>query len=163
MTKDRARQKALQYIEWAILADGKREALSKNWYATYGSFDWSEPIKLGHHSQKRHEKMFERRDSFFRTQIELENKAKRFREKAGNLLHFADTNKGDAERKRERERAELDKVIAVGSRVTSFLMNGKVGTVVRVFKKSYRVDYGGSETRTYRKDYCEPFKESAEN
>jgi hypothetical protein len=156
MTKERARQKALKYLEWADLADKKREALSKTWYATYKDFDWSEPVKLGHHSQKRHEKMFEKKDSFFRKQIELEKKAERFREKADNLNRFANTNKGDAQRRKEQERLIMDSVVLVGTDVETFLVRGHIGKVVKVFKNSYRVDFGELGLRTYDKRYVSP-------
>lgn len=154
MTKDRARYKAVKYREWADLADKKREELSKAWYAKYGQFDWSEPIKLGHHSQRRHERVFEERDNFFRIQIELEGKAKRFREKAANLEHFANTNKGDAERKREQERQENDAVITVGSKVKDWVFG--LGEVVKVNKKTYTVKWANSLVFTRDKSYVQP-------
>jgi len=64
MTKDRARIKSEQYIKWAILNENKAKDLQTNWYRDYGQFDWTEPIKRGHHSQRRHEKVFEKRASF---------------------------------------------------------------------------------------------------
>lgn len=158
MTKDRARQKAAQYLEWADKADKKRQELSDNWYSTYRDFDWSEPVKLGHHSQRRHEKMFEKKDSFFRTQVELISKAKRFREKADNLNRFANTNKGDAQARKEKERLEMDEVVSVGTEVETFLMRGHSGKVVKVFKNSYRVDFGEQGLRTYDKRYVSPIQ-----
>ena len=117
MTKDNARIKAEKYRRWADLTDKKRSERWDDWFAKYGQFDWTEPVKIGHHSQRRHEKMFEKKDKFFRQQVELEQKAKRFREKADNLERFANTNKGDAERKREQARQVNDKLIGVGSKV----------------------------------------------
>lgn len=156
MTKERAKIKAQKYLEWADLADKKCKESEDNWYSTYRDFDWTEPVKIGHHSQRRHEKMFERRDNFYRRQFESEEKVKRFRDRADNLLRFANRNKGDAEKRREAERVELDKIIQVGSLVSCFLINGKIGKVVKVFKKSYRVDYGDIGTRTLQKNFCSP-------
>ena len=155
MTKERARQKAIKYLEWANLADKKRKELSDIWYAMYKDFDWTEPIKLGHHSQRRHEKVFERRDSFFRTQIELEEKAKRFREKAENLNYFANTNKGDAQRRREAKWAELDKIVSIGSRVR-WVFGGKEATVKKVNRKTYGVEFEDGRRITDQKDFFTP-------
>ncbi len=101
MTKDRARAKSIKYIEWAEKAEAKSKAIHERFSADFKDFDWTQPILLGHHSQRRHQKIYERRDNMHRTINELDAKAKRFREKAENLLIFANTNKGDAERKRE--------------------------------------------------------------
>lgn len=154
MTKDRARYKAVKYREWADLADKRREELRRIWYADYGQFDWSEPVKIGHHSQRRHERMFEKRDNFFKTQIELEEKAKRFREKANNLEDFANTNKGDAERKREQERQANDAVVRVGSKVKDWVFG--LGEVLKVNKKTYTIKWPSGSVFTRDKSYIQP-------
>jgi membrane protein involved in colicin uptake len=158
MTKERARQKAAKYLEWAELAEKKAEALSKQFYETYKDFDWTEPIKIGHHSQRRHEKVFEKRDNFFRVQIELEQKAKRFKEKAENLTRFANTNKGDAEAKREAQRQEMDKIISVGSRVYNFIYS-RTGIVIKVNKKTYGIQFDDGLKATQPKHFCKPLNQ----
>jgi len=92
MTKDRARIKSAQYIEWAQKAEVKSKEIYANWYAQYKDFDWTQPILRGHHSQRRHEKVYERKNAIHLKVKELDDKAKRFREKAENLLIFANTN-----------------------------------------------------------------------
>jgi hypothetical protein len=147
MTKDRARQKAAQYREWADKADKKARVLQENWSAEFKDFDWTQPILRGHHSQRRHEKVYERRNAFHQKLAELEAKAKRFREKADNLEAFANTNKGDAERRRTAEREKNDTLITVGTRIHDPCFRG--GEVIKVNKKTYTIkfDNGGKFTR----------------
>lgn len=139
MTKDRARVKAAQYLEWAEKAEIKSRELQDRFHADYKDFDWTQPILRGHHSQRRHEKVFERRDAMHRKVRELDEKAKRFREKADNLLAFANRNKGDAEAKREEQRALADSKISVGSQVTDWVFG--TGVVERVNKKTYTIRF----------------------
>lgn len=148
MTKERARAKAEKYLEWADKADQQAQKLSNTWYAKFKDFDFTEPIKIGHHSQRRHEKVFEQRDRFFAKQIELSKKAKRFREKASNLIHFANTNKGDAEKRRETQRQELDKYIKVGDIIVTMYGDKEV---LKVNKKTYTVQGSIGETFTIQK------------
>lgn len=136
MTKERARQKAAKYLEWAEKAEKKSKETYDAFQAVYKDFDWTQPILLGHHSQKRHQRVYEKRNSMHEKVRELDEKAKRFREKADNLLRFANTNKGDAERRREKIREELDKVVKVGDIIIT--MYGEK-EVLKINKKSYTV------------------------
>jgi hypothetical protein len=139
MTKDRARVKAAQYLEWAGKAEAKSKQIYSSWSEAHKDFDWTQPILRGHHSQKRHEKIYERRDAMHRTINELDAKAKRFREKAENLIAFANRNKGDAEAKREEQRAKADEQITVGSTVYDWCFGS--GVVERVNKKTYSIRF----------------------
>lgn len=146
MTKDRARIKAAQFTAWADAREAKIKLAEENFSRTFGSFDWTEPIKIGHHSERRHRKVFERRDNHFRSIIESEKIVKRMREKAENLLSFANRNKGDAERKREVKRAVVISGIKNGSRVTSPFFWGKEFDVVKLNLKTAKIKCGEFET-----------------
>lgn len=151
MNKDRARQKAEKYFEWADKAEAKAKEIYDGFKSTYKDFDWTQPILRGHHSQRRHEKVFERRDSVMRKSIELEEKAKRFREKANNLLHFANTNKGDAERKRQVIREQADLLVRVGMNVDTVVWG--MGEVVKINKKTYTVKFPSGSQFTVDKSW----------
>jgi hypothetical protein len=139
MTKDRARIKASLYLQWADKAQAKSEALYHSFQITYKDFDWTQPILKGHHSQRRHEKVYERRNSMFEKMRELDEKAKSFRSKAYNLMEFANRNAGDAEAKRQKERELADTKITVGSNVTDWVFGS--GVVEKVNKKTYTIRF----------------------
>lgn len=147
MTKERAKAKAEKYLEWATKAEAKSKEIYANWTAQHKDFDWTQPILRGHHSQRRHEKVFERRNSMHSKVRELDEKAKRFREKADNLLRFANTNKGDAERRREKVREELDKIVKVGDIIITMYGDKEV---LKINKKTYTVQ-GSTGTFTVPK------------
>lgn len=151
MTKERARAKAELYTQWAQAAENQSKALYDGFKSQYKDFDWTQPILLGHHSQRRHEKVFERRDSMMRKVHELDAKAKSHRSKAENLLAFANRNKGDAEAKREEQRALADKQVSVGSQVFDFCFGN--GIVERVNKKTYTIRFPSGSKFTRDKSY----------
>lgn len=151
MTKDRAKIKAAQYLEWAQKAEAKSKEIYANWNAQYKDFDWTQPILRGHHSQKRHEKIYERRDTMHRKINELDAKAKRFREKADNLLRFANTNKGDAERKREAQRQLADSKVSVGTQVYDYSFGS--GKILKINKKTYTIQFDRGFKGTRDKSY----------
>lgn len=154
MTKDRAARKAIQYREWA----DKVEKISKALYAQYQADPratdmafWTEPIKIGHHSERKHRNA---RATLFRKQekiLELDKKAASFREKADNLEHFANTHAGDAERKRQAVRDEKDKTVTVGSEVVDWCF-GK-GVVLRVNTKTYTIQFDRGTKTTRDKSF----------
>lgn len=158
MTKDRAMKKAIKYLEWAELADNKRTELRQAFDEKYKHFDWTQPILIGHHSQRRHERVFEEQDHFYKTQFELIEKAKRFREKAENLIAFADRNKGDAERKREEVRAERDSMIAEGTNIYDPCYGQ--GEMVKVNKKTYTIAFVSGFKTTRDKSFVKPLQAS---
>lgn len=151
MTKERAKVKAGMYLEWADKAEAKSKELLETFHTQYKDFDWTQPILIGHHSQRRHEKVFEHRDSVMRRSIELDAKAKRFREKAENLLQFANTNKGDAERKRQAKREEVDAIVKVGMYVDSCMYG--VGEVLKVNQKTYTMRFPSGFKTTIDKSW----------
>lgn len=137
--KERARIKAQNYRKWADANEAKANKIHEDWRKVYGSFDWTQPILRGHHSQRAHERVYERRDAMHRKVAELYEKAKRMREKATNLEHFANTNKGDAEARRQAVRDANDASITKGATVHDACFGA--GVVVRVNKKTYSIQF----------------------
>jgi hypothetical protein len=111
----------------------------------------TEPIKVGHHSERRHRKLRERIHNKIDQKFSLLTEA-------ASLRQLAEPQKariaGDAERRRELERAALDKLLNVGSRVTDFCFGP--GVIVRVHKKSYTVKYDRGMQYARDKTYFRP-------
>lgn len=143
MTKDRARAKAQKYLEWAEKAEAKSKELYANFQSVYKDFDWTQPILRGHHSQKAHEKIYARRNTMHEKVRELDEKAKRFREKASNLLAFANRNKGDADKKKQEYRNAISQVISIGSQVNTLY---GVMEVIKINDKTVRCQRGEWKT-----------------
>lgn len=151
MTKDAARIKAAKYLLWAEGHEKKSHELYEAFQRDHKDFDWTQPILRGHHSQRRHEKIFERRDSMMRKTIEHDAIAKRMREKAENLMIFANTNKGDAEARREAQRTLADKAFEKGGRAVDPVYGA--GIITRVNKKTYTVLFDRGFTLARDKSY----------
>lgn len=148
MTKERAKAKAIKYLEWAQIAIKKSEEIYKNWNEQYQHFDWTQPILKGHHSQKRHEKIYEKRTNIHKKINALDTKAKSFIEKANNLNIFANTHKGDAEKRRQAKRENLDNIVKIGTRIVTLYGHG---AVVKINKKTYMVQYDRGFKNTVEK------------
>jgi len=73
--QERARLKSERYNDWSNSAAKKSDAAyeASNKHADFLSL--GEPIKIGHHSEKRHRKMIEDGNNNIRKSIELSNKA----------------------------------------------------------------------------------------
>ncbi len=151
MTKERALIKSKKYLEWAEKAEQKAKSIYHNWCEQYKDFDWTQPILRGHHSQKRHEKIYERRNTIHTKVQELEQKAKRLREKATNLEMFANRNKGDAERARDIRREQASNVFKENSEIYDFAYGS--GIVKKVNKKTFTVVFKSGFTCTRDKSY----------
>ena len=142
MTKDAARRRAAKYREWADKAITNAEAIETALKADPRFTDmqfWTEPIKIGHHSERGHRSTRARYTAKMDKALELRAKAKAMREKADNLEAFANRNAGDAARKRKELRAEADKRFTVGSRVFDPCFRG--GVITKVNKNTYTVRY----------------------
>lgn len=142
MTKERARIKAQKRREWAAVADAKADAIDKllNADPRYTDFAfWSEPIKIGHHSESKHRRTRAGYQDKMRKSMELRKLANVHREKADNLEVFANRNAGDAETKRQEERAKADELFDVGSRVQDWVFGS--GVIERVNKKTYSIRF----------------------
>lgn len=119
MTKERAIIKAKQYINWAEIAERKSKEIYNSFDSDPNSKDlsfWTQPAyntSRGRSFQREREQL----RSKIGKSIEFDDKAKRFREKAANLMGFANRNKGDAEREREKMRQLFNKKYHVGDRL----------------------------------------------
>ncbi len=151
MTKDRAKAKALKYLEWAEKNENKSKQVYDSFNNQYKDFDWTQPILRGHHSQRKHEKVYERRASVMNRTIELDKKAKRMREKAENLLVFANRNKGDAENARQAKRDLADQAIQKGSIVSDWCFGQ--GEVLKVNTKTYTIRFTSGYKTTRDKSF----------
>jgi hypothetical protein len=156
MTKERALQKSKQYREWGQKNLDKAKEIYSKYCEEMKDFDWTQPILRGHHSQRRHEKIYERRNSIHEKVNELEAKGKRMLEKAENLERFANTHKGDAEKKREEKRKELDEILSVGD--TIYTMYG-AKEILKVNKKTYTIQVSAG-TFTYPKHFVSEYKKN---
>jgi uncharacterized protein DUF3560 len=97
---------------------------------------WTQPILIGHHSEKSHRRLRDRLSASMTKSVQYANEAQELRAAAAPMkARIA----GDAERRRQQERDELDKLVKVGTRVMDFSFGE--GTVVRIHKKSYTVKY----------------------
>lgn len=151
MTKERALQKAKLYREWAEKRTVKGKSMEDAHFKWTHAFDFTEPIKIGHHSEKKHRAIMEKRDNEMRSIIENDKIIKRMLEKAENLERFANTNKGDAERKREEQRAKVDTLFKVGSNVYDFCF--REGVIMKVNKKTFTIKFASGSTFTRDKSY----------
>ena len=102
----------------------------------------TQPVLVGHHSQRSHEKMRERWRRNMDKEFTLRHEAKKLEQRADSMEKHAASVKGDAEARRVREREELDKVIKVGDVVHSWIYGNC--TVHKVNKKTYTVTVGHS-------------------
>jgi len=83
-TQERAKKKAEKLIGYSANAD-KRSNEAYEGRATKSERDFlslGEPIKVGHHSEKRHRKLFEKYDNKMRKSIEEGEKAEQYRSRA---------------------------------------------------------------------------------
>lgn len=158
MTKERALKKATLRREWAEKAESKAKAilteLDNDPIASDFNF-WSEPIKIGHHSERRHRRLREGFIAKKQKAFDLLDKAKDHREKADNLETFANTHKGDAERRRELVRQENDTQITIGTKVVDGVFNRSAAEVVKVNAKSYRLRFPDGWEITRDKSYVQ--------
>jgi hypothetical protein len=153
MTKDRARYKAVKYREWSEKAAVKSAELHKQLQEDYKHFDFTQPILVGHHSERRHRADRERYNNKMQQIFDLDNKAKEFLERAANLEQFANTNKGDAERKRDEKRQANDALIRVGSKIFDVVY--REGEVLKVNKKTYTVKWATGSVFTRDKSFVQ--------
>ena len=156
MTKKYALRKAARRREWADIAEAKAKVLQAEYDSDPRSNDWafwSEPIKIGHHSERRHRRAREALNNKKQRIFDLLDRAKLHREKAEHLERFASTHKGDAERRRQSQREKNDTQIAVGSRVIDGVFNREAATVTKVNAKSYRIKFSDGVEMTRDKSF----------
>lgn len=154
MRKEAAKAKAHKRIAWAEVAEKRateiRTSLSSD--ERYKDFAfWSEPIKVGHHSEGKHRRTRDAYNNKEKKIFELLDKAKGHRSKAENLLTFANRNKGDAETARDKKRNIADKRYMVGGSIFDFAFRD--GVILKVNKKTYTIRFSSGYTTTRDKSY----------
>jgi hypothetical protein len=80
--QERAKSKAERYKQWSASAEQQSTA---KWEESKEGADFlalGEPIKVGHHSEKRHRALFERNDNRMRKSVELRDKSESHLSKA---------------------------------------------------------------------------------
>lgn len=92
-TQERARRKAELYKEWARKADAKSQHYFDRSNKDRDFLSLGEPIKVGHHSEKRHRKAIEDAWDNMGKSVEMHDKARAFEQKANDWeLHTEDIN-----------------------------------------------------------------------
>ena len=89
--------------------------------------------------------------------MELKQEAENLRKRAENIIDVR--VKGDAQRRDDLQRQELDKILSVGSKIYYRLFSQE-GTILKVFPKSYRVKFDSGLQCAVPKIFCEPLKDS---
>ena len=115
---------------------------------------WSEPIKIGHHSEKRHRNLRAKLERKMSKGAEVLREIEQRSQRVEHLENTTARIAGDAERQRQVEREALDKVISVGSVVHDFAFG--TGTVVRVNKKTYSIRFASGSTYARDKTFVRP-------
>jgi hypothetical protein len=96
-----------------------------------------EPVKRGHHSQRRHEKLIERHNRSFEDQGRELTYAARLRDRAENMQQAS--VRGDAAKRRQAIRDAASAAIGVGDLVNHVVYG--LGTVRAVTAKSFRIHW----------------------
>ena len=86
-----AKRKAERRLEWAASAERKGNEYYKASDKDADFLSLCEPIKVGHHSEKRHRKMIEQANSNMYKFVKFSDKAKEHESKAGYWAKRADT------------------------------------------------------------------------
>lgn len=115
---------------------------------------WTEPIKIGHHSERRHRNLRDRLTNKMRQAADTAGEIDQLQSKIEHWERNGAVVKGDAERKRQAVREKLDAMIQKGS-IVSDPCFGK-GVVVGVFKKSYRIKFDRGFTYARDKSFVTP-------
>jgi len=89
--------------------------------------------------------------------FKLREEAEKLFERAENIRIYGSRVKGDAERAREEKREKLDREVQSGSRVFCPLYGW--GKILKIFKKSYRVEFERGFVLTVDKSLFELRKE----
>lgn len=107
-----------------------------------------EPVKAGHHSQRRHERLLEKFDNAMAESAREANLAKELRSRAEWMMDAR--VKGDTARKRAERIAKASAGITVGDLIEDWIYGQWV--VVKVNAKSFRVRSSNGDTHTVSKD-----------
>jgi hypothetical protein len=98
----------------------------------------TQPILVGHHSERSHRNLKDRINRKMDRQHELYNEIEELKRKIENASNGARV-KGDTERERDLKRADNDLLITVGSSIYDPVF--REGVVIRVNKKTYTIKF----------------------
>jgi hypothetical protein len=137
--QERANRKAARLRLWADSAERKadKERDKHSGYTEDYAFI-TQPILIGHHSQRRHENLRARISRQMEKEMEFRQLAQSYRERADRLEQGVRVA-GDAEARREQKRAENDKSVQIGTKVRDAVFGD--AEVVRVNKKTYTLRF----------------------
>ncbi len=144
--QEKADRKAERYEEWAHKREVKAEA-SLNSHPSI-RHDWAFITQPGH-------------IPFRARMIEADKRAFESLEVAEGMRRKAESLRsvrvaGDAERRRQRERDLMDKLIEKGDQVSDCVFG--IGQVIGVYSKSYRIKFDRGFTYSRDKSYVVPLK-----
>ena len=133
--------------DWANSARKKADAIDES-LTPYKDFAFiTQPILIGHHSENSHRNLLKRIHNKMDKEHELRQKAERHQSLVGRKAVV----KGDAERNRQRQRENQDKIIGKGTKIFDFCFGN--GTVVKVNKKTYTIQFESGSKFTRDKVY----------
>lgn len=133
---------------WDKKADQER-AKHENFTSDYSFI--TQPLLVGHHSYHRMKKLRDRIGKQMDREMEYSIKAKSYRDRADRLENHV-VVKGDAERRRQAKREQLDSLVTIGTRVFDAIFGE--AEVVRINKKSYTLKFVSGWTCSRDKSYC---------
>ena len=84
-TRERRENKAARLRGWADGREAKADERLNAAHAATDGIPMGQPILVGHHSQRRHERAIERGDNAMRASVEHSNKAGEMRGRAANI------------------------------------------------------------------------------
>jgi Domain of unknown function (DUF3560) len=142
----RADRKAARLRQWAESADKK----AAEWKAKHEPYttDWqfvTQPILVGHHSERRHRNLKARIAKQIEKHFMFSNHAEELRRRAKSI----ETNvrvAGDAERARREKRLYADKTYTKGSTLVDPVYRD--GVIERVNKKTYTIRFASGMVTT---------------
>jgi hypothetical protein len=155
-----SRQRGLdkKITAWRAQADrleAQRRAIDAKLHPYNDMAFWTEPIKVGHHSEQRHRNLRARLSALMDKQYVLGRDAAALREKADRLEQQGARVKGDADARRQRARTLRDVAgVTVGSRIFDAIYG--LGTVRKVNKNSYTVLFDSGHTTATDKSHVRP-------
>lgn len=114
-----AEKKANKYLGWSDSAVKKSNEFYQNSCKNDDFLVLGEPIKIGHHSERRHREMFEDKDRNMRKSIEQKEKADNHKRKAAYWLSQAEKVNLSMPESIEYFKAALDEAIETHSKIKS--------------------------------------------
>jgi Domain of unknown function (DUF3560) len=122
---------------------------------------WTEPVKIGHHSEHRHRNLRRRLQDLMDKKARMSLDARDLRERADRLERQGATVQGDAAKRRQQQREVREQAgVSIGSRIQSPFYGH--GTVMKVNKNTYTVRFDTGHTSTEDKSHIVPLGETVD-